>query len=149
MIELSKLELSDHVKCNLPPEVIKYYESEVEKLTQEIKSEKRNLAFVYCRRGAIYRKLGKLQSAMNDLQEVSLKKNQNSTIHHSRCFCLYCSFLLRCWIAEDWWTAYVVVKYKYEHFETLIKTLDLGGGIVRFYLHTCMGLVPVMFEKLI
>lgn len=70
MIELSKLELSDHVKCNLPPEVIKYYESEVEKLTQEIKSEKRNLAFVYCRRGAIYRKLGKLQSAMNDLQEA-------------------------------------------------------------------------------
>ncbi|XP_017170681.1 tetratricopeptide repeat protein 6 isoform X9 [Mus musculus] len=70
VIELSKLELSDHVKCNLPPEVIKYYESEVEKLTQEIKSEKRNLAFVYCRRGAIYRKLGKLQSAMNDLQEA-------------------------------------------------------------------------------
>ncbi|XP_029340827.1 tetratricopeptide repeat protein 6 isoform X2 [Mus caroli] len=70
VIELSKLELSDHVKSNLPPEVIKYYESEVEKLTQEIKSEKRNLAFAYCRRGAIYRKLGKLQSAMNDLQEA-------------------------------------------------------------------------------
>ncbi|XP_021058189.1 tetratricopeptide repeat protein 6 isoform X1 [Mus pahari] len=70
VIELSKLELSDHVKCNLPPEVIEYYESEVEKLTEEIKSEKRNLAFAYCRRGAIYRKLGKLQSAMNDLQET-------------------------------------------------------------------------------
>ncbi|XP_031212107.1 tetratricopeptide repeat protein 6 isoform X2 [Mastomys coucha] len=70
VIELSKLELSDHIKSNLPPEVIKYYESEVEKLTQEIKNEKRNSAFAYCRRGAIYRKLGKLQSAMNDLQEA-------------------------------------------------------------------------------
>ncbi|XP_028638363.1 tetratricopeptide repeat protein 6 isoform X1 [Grammomys surdaster] len=70
VIELSKLELSDHVPCHLPPEVIKYYESEVEKLTQEIKTEKRNPAFAYCRRGAIYRKLGKLQSAMNDLQEA-------------------------------------------------------------------------------
>ncbi|XP_052040667.1 tetratricopeptide repeat protein 6 isoform X1 [Apodemus sylvaticus] len=70
VIELSKLELSDHVPCNLPVEVIKYYESEVEKLTQEIQNEKRNLAFAYCRRGAIYRKLGKLQSAMNDLQET-------------------------------------------------------------------------------
>lgn len=70
MIEISKLELTDYVKCNLPPEVIKYYESELELLTQEIKSEKKNPAFAYCRRGAIYRKLGKLQSAMNDLQET-------------------------------------------------------------------------------
>lgn len=72
--ELPKLELNDHVKCDLPPEVIKYYEAEVERLTQEIKNEKRNPVFAYCRRGAIYRKLGKLQSAMNDLQEVSLKE---------------------------------------------------------------------------
>uniref|UniRef100_A0A8C2LFU4 Tetratricopeptide repeat domain 6 n=1 Tax=Cricetulus griseus TaxID=10029 RepID=A0A8C2LFU4_CRIGR len=68
--ELPKLELSDHPKCNLPPEVIQYYESEVEKLTQEIKNEKRIPVFAYCRRGAIYRKLGKLQSAMNDLQKA-------------------------------------------------------------------------------
>ncbi|XP_059135977.1 tetratricopeptide repeat protein 6 isoform X2 [Peromyscus eremicus] len=68
--ELPKLELNDHVKCDLPPEVIKYYEAEVERLTQEIKNEKRNPVFAYCRRGAIYRKLGKLQSAMNDLQET-------------------------------------------------------------------------------
>ncbi|KAL1790377.1 tetratricopeptide repeat protein 6, partial [Sigmodon hispidus] len=70
MTELPKLELNDHIKCNLPPEVIQYYESEVEKLTQEIKNEKRSPVFAYCRRGAIYRKLGKLQSAMNDLQET-------------------------------------------------------------------------------
>lgn len=74
VIELPKLELSDHIKCDLPPDVIKYYESEVERLTQEIKNEKRIPVFAYCRRGAIYRKLGKLQSAMNDLQEVSLKE---------------------------------------------------------------------------
>lgn len=71
MPDLPKLELSDQIQCNLPPEVIKYYESEVERLTQEIKSEKKIPVFAYCRRGAIYRKLGKLQSAMNDLQEVS------------------------------------------------------------------------------
>ncbi|XP_040598979.1 tetratricopeptide repeat protein 6 [Mesocricetus auratus] len=68
--DLPKLELSDQIQCNLPPEVIKYYESEVERLTQEIKSEKKIPVFAYCRRGAIYRKLGKLQSAMNDLQET-------------------------------------------------------------------------------
>nr|XP_048271664.1 tetratricopeptide repeat protein 6 isoform X1 [Myodes glareolus]XP_048271666.1 tetratricopeptide repeat protein 6 isoform X1 [Myodes glareolus] len=70
VIELPKLELTDHIKCDLPQEVIKYYESEVERLTQEIKNEKRIPVFAYCRRGAIYRKLGKLQSAMSDLQET-------------------------------------------------------------------------------
>ena len=95
MIELSKLELSDHVPCNLPLEVIKYYESEVEKLTQEIQNEKRNLAFAYCRRGAIYRKLGKLQSAMNDLQEVSFKNTTaESTIHSMFVYAIV--FYLRC-----------------------------------------------------
>ncbi|XP_075803800.1 tetratricopeptide repeat protein 6 isoform X1 [Microtus pennsylvanicus] len=70
VIELPKLELSDHIKCDLPSDVIKYYELEVERLTQEIKNEERIPVFAYCRRGAIYRKLGKLQSAMNDLQEA-------------------------------------------------------------------------------
>ncbi|XP_051002460.1 tetratricopeptide repeat protein 6 [Acomys russatus] len=70
LMELTKLELSDHVKSDLPPELIRYYESEVEKLTEEIKNEKKTSVFAYCRRGAIYRKLGKLQSAMNDLQET-------------------------------------------------------------------------------
>ncbi|XP_057344474.1 tetratricopeptide repeat protein 6 [Manis pentadactyla] len=65
-----KLELSDSLKSDLPPEVIKYYESEVEILTEEINNKKTYPAFAYGRRGAIYRKLGKLQSAMNDLQEA-------------------------------------------------------------------------------
>ncbi|XP_062946195.1 tetratricopeptide repeat protein 6 [Cynocephalus volans] len=69
--EPPKLELNDSVECSLPPELIKHYESEVEILTEEI-SEKKSPAFAYCRRGAIYRKLGKLQSAMNDLQEAIL-----------------------------------------------------------------------------
>uniref|UniRef100_A0A8C6W6P1 Tetratricopeptide repeat domain 6 n=1 Tax=Nannospalax galili TaxID=1026970 RepID=A0A8C6W6P1_NANGA len=69
-VESLKLELSDHIKCDLPLELIKYYESEVEALTEEINQEKRIPVFAYCRRGAIYRKLGKLQSAMNDLQET-------------------------------------------------------------------------------
>ncbi|XP_070270145.1 uncharacterized protein [Myotis yumanensis] len=65
-----KLELNDSLKCDLPPEVIKHYESEVEILTEEINNQKTYSAFSYCRRGALYRKLGKLQSAMDDLQEA-------------------------------------------------------------------------------
>lgn len=76
--EPPKLELSDSLKSDLPPEVIKHYESEVEILTEEINNKKIYPAFSYCRRGAIYRKLGKLQSAMNDLQEVSLFNHNNS-----------------------------------------------------------------------
>ncbi|XP_055464683.1 tetratricopeptide repeat protein 6 [Psammomys obesus] len=68
--EIPKLELSDNIKCNLPEDLIAYYEAEVERLTQEIGNEKQTPVFAYCRRGAIYRKLGKLQSAMNDLQET-------------------------------------------------------------------------------
>nr|XP_021515475.1 tetratricopeptide repeat protein 6 [Meriones unguiculatus] len=68
--EIPKLELSDNMKCNLPEDLIAYYEAEVERLTQEINNEKQTPVFAYCRRGAIYRKLGKLQSAMNDLQET-------------------------------------------------------------------------------
>ncbi|XP_019500217.1 PREDICTED: tetratricopeptide repeat protein 6 [Hipposideros armiger] len=70
--EPPKLELSDSLESGLPPEVIKHYESEVEILTEEINNKKIYAAFSYCRRGAIYRKLGKLQSAMNDLQEAIL-----------------------------------------------------------------------------
>ncbi|XP_014647570.1 PREDICTED: tetratricopeptide repeat protein 6 [Ceratotherium simum simum] len=70
--EPPKLELSDSLKSDLPLEVVKHYESEVEILTEEINNKKKYPAFSYCRRGAIYRKLGKLQSAMNDLQEAIL-----------------------------------------------------------------------------
>lgn len=66
-----KLELNDSLKCDLPPEVIQHYESEVKILTEEINNKTTYSAFSYCRRGALYRKLGKLQSAMDDLQEVS------------------------------------------------------------------------------
>nr|XP_003408506.2 tetratricopeptide repeat protein 6 [Loxodonta africana] len=65
-----KIELSDSLESDLPPEVIKYYESEVEILTEEINNKKTFSAFSYCRRGAIYRKLGKLKSALSDLQEA-------------------------------------------------------------------------------
>lgn len=74
-------QLSDSLGCDLPPEVIKYYESEIEVLTEEIKDKKTFPAFAYCRRGAIFRKLGKLQSAMNDLQEVSSIKRLIFTIY--------------------------------------------------------------------
>ncbi|KAM5175941.1 tetratricopeptide repeat protein 6 [Callospermophilus lateralis] len=64
-----KLELSDFLGCDLPPEVIEHYKSEVKTLTQQI-NNKILPEVAYCRRGAIYRHLGKLQSAMNDLQEA-------------------------------------------------------------------------------
>ncbi|KAI4060668.1 tetratricopeptide repeat domain 6 [Homo sapiens] len=70
--EPPKLKLNDYVESDLPQEVIKYYESEVKILTEEINDKTKYPAFAYCRRGAIYRKLGKLQSAMNDLQRVIL-----------------------------------------------------------------------------
>ncbi|KAG8516456.1 Tetratricopeptide repeat protein 6, partial [Galemys pyrenaicus] len=65
-----KLKLSDSLQSDLPPDVIKHYISEVEILTQEINNKEIYPAFSYCRRGAIYRKLGKLQSAMIDLQKA-------------------------------------------------------------------------------
>ncbi|XP_048654635.1 tetratricopeptide repeat protein 6 [Marmota marmota marmota] len=67
--EPPKLELSDFLGCDLPPEVIEHYKSEVKTLTQQI-NNKILPEVAYCRRGAIYRHLGKLQSAMNDLQEA-------------------------------------------------------------------------------
>ncbi|XP_036912311.1 tetratricopeptide repeat protein 6 isoform X2 [Sturnira hondurensis] len=70
--EAPKLELSDSLQCDLPPELMKHFESEVEILTEEINNKKIYSAFPYCRRGALYRKLGKLQSAMNDLQKAIL-----------------------------------------------------------------------------
>lgn len=68
---LLKLELSDFLKFDFFLEVIKYYEFEVEILIKEINDKIKYFVFLYCRRGVIYRKLGKLQSVMNDLQVVS------------------------------------------------------------------------------
>ncbi|XP_054988059.1 tetratricopeptide repeat protein 6 [Sorex araneus] len=70
--KLPMLELSDSLESDLAPEIIQYYNSEVEKLTEEINNKTKYPAFLYCRRGAIYRKLGKLQSAMHDLQKAIL-----------------------------------------------------------------------------
>ncbi|XP_055989878.1 tetratricopeptide repeat protein 6 [Sorex fumeus] len=70
--KLPILELSDSLESDLAPEVIKHYNSEVEKLTEEINNKTTYPAFSYCRRGAIYRKLGKLQSAMHDLEKAIL-----------------------------------------------------------------------------
>jgi len=47
-------------------------EEEVRRLTDLIEKVEHPSAFQYCRRGAIRRKLGKLKSAMDDLEKVSL-----------------------------------------------------------------------------
>ncbi|XP_029141993.1 tetratricopeptide repeat protein 6 [Protobothrops mucrosquamatus] len=48
-------------------------EREIERITQEINTGCAT-AFNYCRRGAIYRKIGKMQSALDDLEKVCLKQ---------------------------------------------------------------------------
>ncbi|XP_053884264.1 tetratricopeptide repeat protein 6 isoform X2 [Malaclemys terrapin pileata] len=45
-------------------------ETEINRLTLLIENEGNSLAFHYCRRGAINRKLGKLKSAMDDLEKA-------------------------------------------------------------------------------
>ncbi|XP_054683760.1 tetratricopeptide repeat protein 6 isoform X1 [Grus americana] len=45
-------------------------EEEVRRLTELIEKEEHSSAFHYCRRGAIQRKLGKLKSAMDDLEKA-------------------------------------------------------------------------------
>ncbi|XP_056666978.1 tetratricopeptide repeat protein 6 isoform X1 [Monodelphis domestica] len=67
---LSKIELDDFINPDLSEHVVQYLEKEIEKLTQELKQKQKMPAFLYCRRGAIYRKLGKLKMAMDDLQEA-------------------------------------------------------------------------------
>ncbi|KAL8169211.1 UNVERIFIED_CONTAM: hypothetical protein K2H54_040202 [Gekko kuhli] len=48
-------------------------QSEIDRLTKQIKGGCA-LAFNYCRRGALYRKMGKLKTAMDDLEKVHLKQ---------------------------------------------------------------------------
>ncbi|XP_027703248.1 tetratricopeptide repeat protein 6 [Vombatus ursinus] len=68
--QLQKIELDDFSNSDLSDVVRKHLETEIQRLTKEIKEKKKMAAFLYCRRGALYRKLGKLKKAMNDLQEA-------------------------------------------------------------------------------
>ncbi|XP_078005306.1 tetratricopeptide repeat protein 6 [Phascolarctos cinereus] len=68
--KLQKIEFGDFSNPDLSEIVRQHLETEVERLTKEIKEKKKMAAFLYGRRGAIYRKLGKLKKAMNDLQEA-------------------------------------------------------------------------------
>lgn len=61
-------------------------EKEIRRLTELIEKEENPSAFHYCRRGAIQRKLGKLKSAMDDLEKVSLIPSFTS-IKHLFFFC--------------------------------------------------------------
>lgn len=56
-------------------------EKEIRRLTELIEKEENPSAFHYCRRGAIQRKLGKLKSAMDDLEKVSLVQSFTSIKH--------------------------------------------------------------------
>uniref|UniRef100_A0A7N4UX02 Tetratricopeptide repeat domain 6 n=1 Tax=Sarcophilus harrisii TaxID=9305 RepID=A0A7N4UX02_SARHA len=68
--KILKIELDDFSNPGLSEEDKKHLECEIENLTEEIKEKKKMAALLYCRRGAIYRKLGKLKKALNDLQEA-------------------------------------------------------------------------------
>ncbi|XP_074146808.1 tetratricopeptide repeat protein 6 [Sminthopsis crassicaudata] len=68
--KILKIELDDFSNPELSEDDRNHLESEIESLTKEIKEKKKIAALLYCRRGAIYKKLGKLKKAMNDLQEA-------------------------------------------------------------------------------
>lgn len=69
-----EIELMDSVNPALVEDIaeIEDLETEINRLTVLIEKEENSSAFHYCRRGAINRKLGKLKSAMDDLEKVSL-----------------------------------------------------------------------------
>lgn len=50
-------------------DVVPEFQPEIDRLTQQIE-ENPNCPYSHCRRGAIYRKTGKLKAAMEDLEKV-------------------------------------------------------------------------------
>ncbi|KAH1170981.1 tetratricopeptide repeat protein 6 isoform X2 [Mauremys mutica] len=67
-----EIDLMDSVNPVLVEDIadIEDLETEINKLTLLIENEGNSSAFHYCRRGAINRKLGKLKSAMDDLEKA-------------------------------------------------------------------------------
>ncbi|XP_038263522.1 tetratricopeptide repeat protein 6 isoform X4 [Dermochelys coriacea] len=67
-----EIELMDSVNPVLVEDIaeIEDLETEINRLTVLIEKEENSSAFHYCRRGAINRKLGKLKSAMDDLEKA-------------------------------------------------------------------------------
>ncbi|XP_043405341.1 tetratricopeptide repeat protein 6 isoform X1 [Chelonia mydas] len=67
-----EIELMDSVNPALVEDIaeIEDLETEINRLTVLIEKEENSSAFHYCRRGAINRKLGKLKSAMDDLEKA-------------------------------------------------------------------------------
>ncbi|XP_062974543.1 tetratricopeptide repeat protein 6 [Elgaria multicarinata webbii] len=67
---------------------LEQYQSEIDKITQLINEG--CSAFHYCRRGAIYRKIGKLKSAMDDLEKaISLEPMLVNAYWHRHLLFLY------------------------------------------------------------
>ncbi|XP_048217938.1 tetratricopeptide repeat protein 6 [Perognathus longimembris pacificus] len=122
--EPQKLELRDDLPCDLPPEVIKYYKSEVEALTEEINNNKTYLAFAYCRRGAIYRKLGKLQSAMSDLQQAIYLEPMFLNAYWHRHFL----FLFQDKIADALDDLYYIHRYNKNNTEAYLSKAEIFKG---------------------
>lgn len=78
-----QIELVDSIQPVLEGETVSAedLENEVRRLTELIEKEEHPSAFHYCRRGAIQRKLGKLKSAMDDLEKVSLMPSFTAIKH--------------------------------------------------------------------
>ncbi|XP_008063780.2 uncharacterized protein LOC103268029, partial [Carlito syrichta] len=119
--EPPKLELSDCLESELPLEIVKYFESQVEILTEEINNTKKYPAFAYCRRGAIYRKLGKLQSAMNDLQEAIFLEPLFLNAYWHRHFI----YLFQDKISEALDDLNYILKYNKNHAEAYLSKAEI------------------------
>nr|XP_060610425.1 tetratricopeptide repeat protein 6 [Anolis sagrei ordinatus] len=95
-------------------------QSEIDRLTREI-NEGFSSAFNYCRRGAIYRKQGKLQAAMDDLEKaINLEPSLVDAYWHRHLIFLYQNETLLA--LED---LNFIIKYNKTHADAYLSRADI------------------------
>uniref|UniRef100_G1K951 Tetratricopeptide repeat domain 6 n=1 Tax=Anolis carolinensis TaxID=28377 RepID=G1K951_ANOCA len=95
-------------------------QSEIDRLTRQI-NEGSSSAFNYCRRGAIYRKLGKMQAAMDDLEKaINLEPALIDAYWHRHLIFLYQNKTLPA--LED---LNFIIKYNKTHADAYLSRADI------------------------
>ncbi|XP_062824366.1 tetratricopeptide repeat protein 6 isoform X1 [Anolis carolinensis] len=95
-------------------------QSEIDRLTLQI-NEGSSSAFNYCRRGAIYRKLGKMQAAMDDLEKaINLEPALIDAYWHRHLIFLYQNKTLPA--LED---LNFIIKYNKTHADAYLSRADI------------------------